>query len=352
MFGPESAIAAAGGVASIAPGAYDGMYRLLCDLSPDAVVLSTWDEGICMEVNPGFTRMTGYAPEEVLGRSFLASEAGAWARPSDRARLQAMAEDGSGIASIETIFRRKDGSRYHGEVHAVKVDRDGVALMLLVVHDLSEARRAEARVRIADAQKGALSRELQHRVKNSLNVVSSLLNLGAAKDAASRPHDVLASARSRVGSMALVYDLIDDGADLESIDMSSYLRKLCASVASNYPSDEPRVGLELDLDNVRLGAETAVTVGLLVNELVSNSLRHAFPKGKSGHIAVRIKRTKEACALSVDDDGIGFASGSGPSGAMGVKLASALAAQLGGSLSLETNEGVRASLAFPWPRRR
>jgi PAS domain S-box-containing protein len=330
----------------------DDINSMLFDMCPDAIIVSTWDEAICRKVNPGFTRMTGWSAGEAVGKSFTPAGIDLWAKPSDRERLQAKAMAEEGMPSIETVFRKKGGESFHCQAYAARLRRGGEASMLTVVRDRSRERRAEARVRITADQKGALSRELQHRVKNSLNVVASLLSLGTAKGRDARPIDVLASARSRVGSMAMAYDLVDGESDLESVDMSAYLRGLCASAVSSHPGSAQRVGIELDLDDVRLGAEKAVSVGLLVNELVSNSLRHAFPGERSGSVSVRIKRTKEACVLSVDDDGIGIAAGPASAGSMGLELAKALASQLGGSLSLSLEGGVRAGLAFPWPRRR
>jgi PAS domain S-box-containing protein len=330
----------------------DDVGRALFDMCPDAIIVSTWDDAICRKVNPGFTRMTGWSADEAVGKSFASEGMDLWAKPADRERLQAKAMAEEGMPSIETVFRKKGGESFYCQAYAARLRRSGEASMLTVVRDRSRERRAETSLRITADQKGALSRELQHRVKNSLNVVSSLLSLGTAKGPEAQPLEVLASARSRVGSMAMAYDLVDGESDLESVDMSAYLRGLCASAISSHPGSALRIGLELDLDDVRLGAEKAVSVGLLVNELVSNSLTHAFPGERSGSVSVRIKRTKEFCVLSVNDDGIGIAGGTDSSGSMGLGLARALASQLGGSLSLSTADGVRAALAFPWPRRR
>jgi two-component sensor histidine kinase/sensor domain CHASE-containing protein len=202
------------------------------------------------------------------------------------------------------------------------------------------------------AEKELLLREIHHRVKNNLQVVSSLLNLQLriTEDVAAR--NALMESQGRIHSMALIHEFLykeneDRSPDLARVGFREYLRQLSAFLADAYHLDASRIRIEIDENEVYLDADTAVSCGLLVNELVSNCLEHAFPDGRSGRVSIGIRGGEaEEVAIFVKDDGIGFPPGFDPTkaGSMGWQLIRTLARQLDGRI--EIAEGGGSSVGF------
>jgi len=209
--------------------------------------------------------------------------------------------------------------------------------VLVSVVDLSERARAEDILRGSIEQKELLLREINHRVKNNLQIVCSLLHLQL--DGGELPPQARASlvdAEARVRSMALVHDILYRSEDLASVEFSTYLSSLLGYLSAAYCGDRD-IDLSVEADQISLPLDRAIPCGLLVNELVLNSIKHAFPGGRSGRIEIKMKRAGEGrVLLSVGDDGVGLpathAEGSASGDNLGVALAGNLANQLGGVL--------------------
>jgi hypothetical protein len=205
-----------------------------------------------------------------------------------------------------------------------------------------ERRRAEEALRASLREKEVLLREIHHRVKNNLQVVSSMLHLQAwtagNRDAAS----VLQDCENRVRSMGLIHELLYRDHDLATFDFAQYVRLLTDHLFRTYSADPRSVTLNVEMQHdVRLDLDTAIPCGLIINELVSNALKYAFSDGRKGVIRVGLDRKDDGtCTLTVSDDGHGLpeeiASGSSPS--LGLQVVHALARQLGGALEREPAE--------------
>jgi two-component sensor histidine kinase len=189
-------------------------------------------------------------------------------------------------------------------------------------------------------------------VKNNLQIVSSLLYL--QEDYLNDPKgvEILRESQNRVKSMALIHEQLYDKADLAKIDFGLYIQGLTANLVDAYGIDSTRIRLNVSADNIALGVDLAVPCGLIINELVSNSLKHAFLPDASGTIDIII-RTLDAGRMEivVADDGIGFAEP--PVGAekksLGLRLIDTLTTQLDGTLGMQTNNGTRFSITLNTP---
>jgi two-component sensor histidine kinase len=220
------------------------------------------------------------------------------------------------------------------------------ALTLAAV--VAEGRRIQDQMTLSLREKEVLLREIHHRVKNNLQVVSSLLSLQADRvPADAEVAHLVAESQSRIRSMALVHESLLQSATMASIEMRPYARRLTEELgASCAPSG--RVRIELAADDLRLGIDRAVPCGLILNELITNALKHAFPGDRAGVVRVVVRGDSRRLTLSVEDDGVGLPDGADPAEArtLGLRLVQALAEQLGGTLAVGRGPGTRIELAI------
>ncbi len=217
------------------------------------------------------------------------------------------------------------------------------------ISDITERKRAEEALRTSLEEKEILLREVHHRVKNNLQVVVSLLNLQSQNVPDERVREIFKESRNRIRSMALVHERLYQSSDLSHVDFAEYLRRLTTHLFHSYGLDAGRIELEVDAGDVRLDVNTAVPLGLIINELVSNAIKHAFPDGRRGKIAVGLKPLEGGrFRLAVSDDGAGFPEGVDfrNTESLGMQIVTMLAEQLEGKLALERGAGTKFVLTF------
>jgi two-component sensor histidine kinase len=216
--------------------------------------------------------------------------------------------------------------------------------------ELAEARRDEAEqvVRAALQEKTILLKELHHRVKNNIQVVSSLLMLQAEYVADPRDRELFEASRKRLGSMAMVHESLYASADLSQVDMRGYLQRLVEHLVEG---SRPPVRTELALEDVRLSLAQCVPCGLLLNELVMNAMKHAFPKAAEPVLRVFLRAEGDMLELAVEDNGPGLPEGFtlGGHASLGMLLVESLTRQLHGEAAAGNapGGGARFSLRFP-----
>jgi len=216
------------------------------------------------------------------------------------------------------------------------------------IEDIAERRAAEAH-RASLREKEVLLKEIHHRVKNNMQVVSSLLSLQRASLADPRAERALLESENRVRAMALIHEMLYSRGDLSRLDMGEYVRNLVAALEQSYAGAAARVVLRVEVDACRLGLETAIPCGLLLNELVANSLEHAFPGGR-GTVEISLRVAGDGTgALMVRDDGVGLPAGVAPghSPSLGLRLVGMLVEQIGGSIEVRTEGGTSVAVRFP-----
>jgi PAS domain S-box-containing protein len=198
-------------------------------------------------------------------------------------------------------------------------------------------------------QIATLMKELQHRVKNNLNVVSGLLDLEANGVADAKARAVFMDARNRIQSMSAIYERLYLSDDLATVEVGPYLADLARSIFAAYRLGDGRVRLEIAAGNVKLGTKKVVPIGLIVNELISNALKYAFPDGRSGTLTVGFAVGNGRAVLDVADDGVGFPAGVDPetAGSLGLVLVRMLAEELGAELAFAGPPGSSVRIAFP-----
>jgi PAS domain S-box len=235
------------------------------------------------------------------------------------------------------------------EVFSSPIELAGQVYLHSIVHDITETKRAEEELERTAREKETLMKELQHRVKNNLNVVAALLGLEAGNCRDEKARAAFESSIDRVHAIASIYEKLYASADLSSIDLGPYAEELAASLFETYNLDPNRITLKTDFDELRLDSKRCVPFGLVLSELVSNALKYAYPEGARGEVRVSLKTSDGQARLSVSDDGIGIPEEKRSSdyASMGLSLVRMLAQQLGGEFSLDSARGTEAALSFP-----
>ena len=198
-------------------------------------------------------------------------------------------------------------------------------------------------------EKEMLLKEIHHRVKNNLQIVSSLLSLQSAYINDAAVLAVFKDSQSRVESMALMHEHLHQSEDLEKIDLASYIQTLAADLFSSYGVNSHTIGLNIGVDHVFLNTDTAIPCGLIVNELVSNALKHAFPAGLKGQINISLQPESDSeLLLIVSDNGIGFPENLDfrNTATLGLRLVNTLTAQLRGTIELLRGAGTSFRITF------
>lgn len=200
-----------------------------------------------------------------------------------------------------------------------------------------------------DHEKEVLLKEIHHRVKNNLQIISSLLSMHARE---AKDDDVVAAlteGKNRVRSMALIHQMFyQDTEDLTEIGLHTYAQELCESILSSYSIDRSRIDLSLDLDPVTINIDDGILLGLILNELVSNSVKYAFPDERGGTIIVNLKRVGNRLNIVVRDNGVGKNDVHGPeSTSFGLKLVNSFIRKLKGTMVVTTEDGYCTEISIP-----
>ena len=287
------------------------------------------------------------APWEAMrGRHFVEVLAQPFASQAESALQRARA--GNQLQLIEYRVDTLGGAERDFEARVVPM-RNGQTLYL--TRDITARKQAEAQVRAALRDKELLLKEIYHRVKNNLQVIASLLNLQGRNDHDGNTRALLDDSANRVKSMALVHEQLYQGGDLSSIDFAAYLGQLVRHLADAHGESAHRVPIRLDVAPVQLGIETAVPLGLIVNELLSNAYKHAYPGERGGEVALRLAVLDDGrIEVVVSDHGVGLPPGLRPEtvASLGLRLVASLTEQLEGALECGPNgaAGSRFAVRF------
>ncbi|MBI2304812.1 MAG: histidine kinase [Chloroflexi bacterium] len=224
----------------------------------------------------------------------------------------------------------------------------------LLQDEIEERRRAEELVKASLTEKEALLREIHHRVKNNLQIIYSMLNLQLPQVRDEQSIGLFKESQNRVYTMALIHEKLYKSESMARIDLPEYMRSLVANLFLSYGMTGKAIKPKINVENVSLDVDTAIPCALIVNELVSNSLKHAFPGYRSddrgGEICVSLRRDADSrFTLTVSDNGSGFPEDFEiqRSDSLGLKLVSALAKQLRGTVRVSRDSGTALVISFP-----
>ena len=325
-------------------------YRSIFDLAAVGIAHVSLD-GHFVRVNRHFCEIFGYTEEEILEVTF-----------QDIVHLDDVEADvdlerqviAGEIAdySTERRFHRKDGSIVWVNLSvSLARNEDGRPLHFIsVAEDITRRKGAEFALKKSLNEKEVLLREIHHRVKNNMQVISSLLNLQSRGIDDPALEKVFHESQTRVRAMAMIHEVLYDSGDLSAIDLAAYVKKLARSLIRFYGAGGDRVHIEVKAEKVFLGIDDTVPCGLVINELLSNSLKYAFPNGRPGAIEISAHSTGGGeIAVAVRDDGIGLPPGLDirQTETMGMSIVVGLVEnQLGGRIELDRSEGTCFTIIF------
>jgi PAS domain S-box len=217
-----------------------------------------------------------------------------------------------------------------------------------IARDITERKIMEDKIKDSLQEKEMLIRETYHRVKNNLMVISSLLDLQARYIDDIETQNIFRDSQNRARSMALIHEKLYQTTDLKWINFADYIQKLSMELFETYSGQSNNIKIDFDLENHELDTETSIPLGLIINELISNSLKHAFADGRSGNIKIKFYKDDEKYVLIISDDGIGFPEDLDykKSDSLGLKIVNSLVDQIRGEIDMDRSHGTKFTIKF------
>jgi len=323
-------------------------YSTLVEKSGDGIIIL--DNRTVTFANQKMEEMTGYHGSELYGKIFTDLIAPEYKAMLDEGYQKRQANSVGTPASYEVELLTKDGRKIPVDTKANRILLESRYIVMVTIRDVTERKLAEEKILASLAEKETLLKEVHHRVKNNMQVISSLLRLQEGrvkdKDAAA----LLKDSQNRIQSMALVYNKLYQSENLASVNMTDYIKELSAGLVKSYAVSPARVAVNVAQSNVFLNVDSAIPCGMIINELVTNSLKYAFPDNRKGRITISLTEEEQGLQLTVGDDGVGIPAdvSLANNSTLGIKLVSNLVRdQLGGTIELDRGHGTAYRINFP-----
>jgi len=254
--------------------------------------------------------------------------------------------------SGEITLVRRNGEKFPAllNMYPLRDEAGKVKAAVSVCIDITILKRAEAQIRASLLEKENLLREIHHRVKNNMQVVSALLILQSKKTKDRKILEMFRDSEHRIKTMALIHEKLYQSRSFGNIDLAEYLTRLVQYLFRSYEERSAGVELQMDVKDISLDIDTALPASLIINELVSNSLKYAFPDGRGGMIRIRVKKDETGFLMEIGDDGTGLPPGFDPerTETLGLRLVHGLVVnQLGGSIETGKGKGTSFIIRFP-----
>jgi PAS domain S-box-containing protein len=319
----------------------------ILDNSPDAILLLNENSEILLG-NPAALNIFGCHSSEIIGKTLEDL-----VLPDQVEKIHdllAQCRENSQSRGAGFVARRFDSKTFDAGIALATISEvETITGLVCIIRDITEQVRTEEKIRASLREKEVLLQEIHHRVKNNMQVISSLIALQAGYTDDAHVHQMFHESQSRIRSMALVHEQLYRSHDLARIDFSKYVNELSSNLMRSYPNAAGRIELELDADVIYLDIDTAIPCGLIINELVSNAFKHAFPNGRAGRITLSFKKDDtNQRTLIVRDDGVGFPQDFNVyrTETLGMQLVTSLTAQLNATIGMRQDQGTTFEIRF------
>lgn len=325
-------------------------YRTLTENIND-IIYSLDPNGVITYISPQVKKY-GYSSRDFLGKHI--SELAQNMVPEDQSRMMddfVRAVKGGEEKLTEYRFLAQNGQIYWLENYS-RIQRDNkgrVTGVIGVLRDITEAKKVQEELQKSLREKEILLREIYHRVKNNMQIMASLLRLQARQAQDERTKELFRESQARIRTMALVHERLYQSEDFSSIDFSDYINHMAVHLMSLYHEKSRNIDLEIKSQGVYLDINRAIPCALLLNELITNALKHAFPLNQPGKLTIILeKRPRGKYYLLVEDNGVGLSPEIDIEKAetLGLQLINDLTVQLGGQLKVYRNQGTAFEVVF------
>jgi len=244
----------------------------------------------------------------------------------------------------------------HLWVHAIgeASQKDGKTIKVAgTFQDITARKQAEEKIQASLLEKETMLKEIHHRVKNNLQVISSLLDLQSSYLQDEKAKEMLHNSMDRIKTMAKIHTMLYQSKDMARVDFGSFIRDLAGRLQQSYGIAASPIQVHADIADVSLTIETSIPCGLILNELVSNALKHAFPEGRGGEVNISMATTGDQFILNVSDNGVGFPEGVDfrNTKSLGLELVNLLVGQINGTITMTVEGGTTFTITFPAVRK-
>jgi len=322
-------------------------YRRLFESTHDGILILDADTGQIVDVNPILIDLLGFSYEEFLGKKIW--DIGIFkdivANKDNFEKLQREKFIRYEHLPLETADGRQIFVEFVSNVYVVNDSK----VIQCNVRDITERKKMTEQIVASLSEKVTLLQEVHHRVKNNLQIISSLLNMQIRKTTDPHTIEALKDSQNRVRSMAIVHEHLYKGKDFSHIDLGNYIRALGMVLFSSYEAGNQGVRLDLDVHDIYIDTNTAIPLGLISNELITNSLKYAFKEKKEGKLSITATEDHTGLTFVVADNGVGLSPDITLENqtSLGLQLISTLTDQLNGTVAIDRTGGTKFTFTIP-----
>jgi len=324
-------------------------FRSVADSAVDGIITTDKHGGIVL-FNSSLKRIFGYDLDEIKGQNVTMLMPDRYKKDFEN-KLQNFNSTGThelNGKTFESIGLKKNGAEFPFEISVATWGSKNDPYTTSIIRDVTDRKITEQKLQKSIKEKEMLLKEIHHRVKNNLMIISSLLNLQSTYIKDENSKTIFMESQNRARSMALIHERLYQSTDLKNIDFGDYVKTLATDLYNTYVMDRNLIRMNIETDRLNLDIDTSIPLGLILNELVTNSLKHAFSPGQNGNIDVIFKKQDPNYILEVKDNGKGLPKDMDykSTGSLGLSLITSLSDQIDANLEYVSHSGTLFRIIF------
>ncbi len=327
------------------------MIRLAVEAAPNGMVMTDANGKITM-VNSQIETLFGYDRDELIGASIdmLVPDRFRDLHPNARGSYYRNPISRAMGKGRDLFALHREGREFPVEIGLNPLHTDMGMMILASVVDITERKEQEESIRSALKEKEVLLSEIHHRVKNNLQIIDSLIGMQSEKVTDKKALAAFQESQNRVRSIAMIHQILYESHDFSKVEIASVIRSLIDNLILSYGIEPEQISIDMDLAKVHLPIDKSIPLGLIINEIVTNTLKHAFPKDFHGQLNIRLRNEELGnISLTIEDTGVGIEGDFDveTSSSLGLQLVQALVDQLDGTLDVHYRDPTRFQIDFP-----
>ncbi len=321
-------------------------YRSLIESAKDPISVMDFN-GIFILANSAGAHSLNMEPSELVGKSLM----DIFPESADQQieSIRKVFKTGKGLEIELPVMHEGVVGWYSTSIQPLFGPENNVKSVQTISRDITEIMETQKKLQVALEQKEMLLKEIHHRVKNNLMIISSLLSIQSRFIKDKEALGIFKESQNRAKSMALIHERLYRSTDLKRIDIGDYIRTLSNDLFHTYVVNSQKIQIKLDVEDVMVDINTAIPLGLIINEIITNALKHAFPNDMQGTLLISFHRIDDKLKLEVSDDGIGFPKDLDykNTSSMGLQLVNSLSNQIDAELNVFMEKGTCFQIIFP-----